>query len=191
MGQLSCRNRNVKQVHVLLLGLDWAGKSTVLYKLKHAQDFTTLPTIGFNVEMIEVEDGPPITVWDIGGQEKMRPTWSLHCEEADGLVYVVDSTDQQRLKDSCKEFKHILSNEHLKNVPVLILANKQDAPGALNAEDITRMFKVHKLCSSRSWYVQPCCALTGQGLAEAFAKLTSFLKSHRKSRDTLAFFKQK
>ncbi|XP_048201981.1 ADP-ribosylation factor-like protein 14 [Perognathus longimembris pacificus] len=191
MGQLSSKNRNAQQVHVLLLGLDSAGKSTLLYKLKHAKDFTTIPTIGFNVEMVEVESGPALTVWDIGGQEKMRPTWSLHCEDADGLVYVVDSTDQRRLQDSREEFKHILKNEHIRHVPVVILANKQDVPGALSAEDVTRGLQVPKLCSSRSWYVQPCCALSGEGLAEAFHRLATFLQGRRKARDTLALFKQK
>nr|XP_004652437.1 ADP-ribosylation factor-like protein 14 [Jaculus jaculus] len=191
MGLLSSKNQNAKQAHVLLLGLDSAGKSTLLYKLKLAENVCTMPTIGFNVEMIHLEGDLPLTVWDVGGQEKMRAAWGCYCEDADGLLYVVDSTDQQRLEDSRKEFKHILQNEHIRNVPVVVLANKQDVPGALSAEDITRMFRVKKLCSDRSWYVQPCCAITGDGLAEGFRKLSAFLKSRTKSRDTLAFFKQK
>lgn len=192
MGLLNSKNPKIKQAHILLLGLDSAGKSTLLYKLKLAKDITTMPTIGFNVEMIELESSLLLTVWDVGGQEKMRTVWSYYCENADGLVYVVDSTDQERLEDSRKEFERILKNEHIKNVPVVLLANKQDVPGALTAEDITRMFKVKKLCSDRNWYVQPCCALTGDGLTEGFRKLTGFVKSHIKSRgDTLAFFKQK
>nr|XP_005546315.2 ADP-ribosylation factor-like protein 14 isoform X2 [Macaca fascicularis] len=146
---------------------------------------------GFNVEMIELERSLSLTVWDVGGQEKMRTVWGCYCENTDGLVYVVDSTDKQRLEESRRQFEHILKNEHIKNVPVVLLANKQDMPGALTAEDITRMFKVKKLCSDRNWYVQPCCALTGDGLAQGFRKLTGFVKSHMKSRgDTLAFFKQ-
>uniref|UniRef100_A0A8C9PFD2 ADP-ribosylation factor-like protein 14 n=1 Tax=Spermophilus dauricus TaxID=99837 RepID=A0A8C9PFD2_SPEDA len=157
MGLLSSKNSKIKQAYVLLLGLDSAGKSTLLYKLKLATDITTMPTIGFNVEMIELESSLLLTVWDVGGQEKMRTVWSYYCENADGLVYVVDSTDQQRLEVSRKE-----------------------------------IFKVKKLCSDRNWYVQPCCALTGDGLIEGFRKLTGFMKSHIKSRgDTLAFFKQK
>ncbi|XP_005393181.1 PREDICTED: ADP-ribosylation factor-like protein 14 [Chinchilla lanigera] len=188
MGLLSSKT---KQAHILLLGLDSAGKSTLLYRLKLAKDVTTIPTIGFNVEMIQLDSSFSLTVWDVGGQDKMRAAWSYYCENTDGLVYVVDSTDQQRLDVSRREFKHILKNEHIKNVPIVILANKQDVPGALTAEDITRMFKVKKLCSDRNWYVQPCCALTGDGLTEGFRKLTGFVKSHMKSRDTLAFVQQK
>ncbi|EAW78629.1 ADP ribosylation factor like GTPase 14 [Homo sapiens] len=191
MGSLGSKNPQTKQAQVLLLGLDSAGKSTLLYKLKLAKDITTIPTIGFNVEMIELERNLSLTVWDVGGQEKMRTVWGCYCENTDGLVYVVDSTDKQRLEESQRQFEHILKNEHIKNVPVVLLANKQDMPGALTAEDITRMFKVKKLCSDRNWYVQPCCALTGEGLAQGFRKLTGFVKSHMKSRgDTLAFFKQ-
>ncbi|XP_008567646.1 PREDICTED: ADP-ribosylation factor-like protein 14 [Galeopterus variegatus] len=191
MGLQSSKNPQTKQARILLLGLDSAGKSTLLYKLKLGKDITTIPTIGFNVEMIKMEKSLSLTVWDVGGQEKMRTFWGCYYENTDGLMYVVDSTDKQRLEDSRREFEHILKNEHIKNVPVVLLANKQDVPGALTAEDITRMFKVKKLCSDRNWYVQPCCAITGDGLIEGFRKLTGFVKSHLKSRgDALAFFKQ-
>lgn len=107
MGLLSSKNPKAKQARILLLGLDSAGKSTLLYKLKLAKDFVTVPTIGFNVEMIEVEKSLWITVWDVGGQEKMRAVWRYYCENTDGLLYVVDSTDKQRLEDSRREFEHI------------------------------------------------------------------------------------
>lgn len=191
MGLSSSKNPKVQQAQILLLGLDSAGKSTILYKLKLAKDIVTMPTVGFNVEMLELGKSLSFTVWDVGGQEKMRAMWGCYCEHAHGLVYVVDSTDQQRLEASRREFEHILKNEHMKNVPVVLLANKQDKLGALTAEDITRLFKVKKLCSDRNWYVQPCCATTGDGLAEGFRKLTEFVKSYMKSRaDTFAFFKQ-
>ncbi|XP_045707602.1 ADP-ribosylation factor-like protein 14 [Phyllostomus hastatus] len=191
MGLLSSKNPKVKQAQILLLGLDSAGKSTLLYKLKLVEDTVTLPTVGFNVEMIELEKSLSLTVWDVGGQKKMRTVWDCYCERTDGLVYVVDSADKQRLQDSRREFKRILKNEHIKNVPVVLFANKQDVPGALTAEDITRMFRVKKLCCDRSWYVQPCCALTGDGLAEGLGKLAEFVRSRVKSRaDTSAFFKQ-
>nr|XP_003416176.2 ADP-ribosylation factor-like protein 14 [Loxodonta africana] len=191
MGLLSSKSSKVKQAQILLLGLDSAGKSTLLYQLKLAQSVVTIPTIGFNVEMIQLEKSLLLTVWDVGGQEKMRTVWDYYCENTDGLVYVVDSADKRRLEDSRREFEHILKNEHIKNVPVILLANKQDIPGAFTAEDITRIFKVKKLCCDRNWFVQPCCAITGVGLTEGFRKLTGFVKSHVKSTgDTLAFFKQ-
>ncbi|EDL01263.1 ADP-ribosylation factor-like protein 14 [Mus musculus] len=192
MGLLNSKNPQSKQAHILLLGLDSAGKSTLLYRLKFAETLSTIPTIGFNVEMVQLQSSLTLTVWDVGGQEKMRTVWDCYCENAQGLMYVVDCSEgKKRLEDSRKEFKHILKNEHIKNTPVVILANKQDLPGALSAEDITRMFKVKKLCSNRNWYVQPCCAVTGEGLDDGFRKLTEFLKSYRRTRETLAIFKQK
>ncbi|KAM4887410.1 ADP-ribosylation factor-like protein 14 [Thomomys bottae] len=191
MGQLSSRNRDVQQVHVVLLGLDWAGKSTLLYQLKQAQAVTTSPTIGFNVEMIQVGRSPLLTVWDIGGQEKMRPTWGLHCQEADGLVFVVDSSDQRRLAAAREELRHVLMDEHTRHVPVLILANKQDLPGALSAEEVARAFRMSRLCGDRSWYVQPCCAVTGEGLAEGFGRLVALLPGGRQSRGAADSFQQK
>ncbi|KAG8512481.1 ADP-ribosylation factor-like protein 14 [Galemys pyrenaicus] len=174
---MSSKSAKVQETRILLLGLDSAGKSTLLYKLKLARDIVTTPTIGFNVEMIELEKSLPLTVWDVGGQEKMRRVWKYYCENTDGLLYVVDSTDKQRIEDARREFEHILKNEYIKNVPVVLFANKQDVPGALTAEEITRMFKVKKLCSDRNWYVQPCCATTGEGLVEGLRKLTGFVKA--------------
>lgn len=188
MGLLNSKDPKVKQAQILLLGFDSAGKSTLLYKLKLAEDTVTLPTVGFNVEMIEVGKSLSLTVWDVGGQEKMRSVWGCYCERTDGLVYVVDSADKQRLQDSRREFERILKNEHMKNVPVLLFANKQDVPGALTAEDITGMFRVKKLCGDRSWYVQPCCALTGDGLAEGLGKLAEFVRGRAAS--SSAFFRQ-
>ncbi|XP_072474691.1 ADP-ribosylation factor-like protein 14 isoform X1 [Notamacropus eugenii] len=186
-----CKPSKVKHARVLLLGLDFSGKSTILYKLKQAKDFMTIPTIGFNVEMIEMEKNIHLTVWDVGGQLHMRDLWSHYCENIDVLVYVVDSTDHRHLEDSRREFELLLKNEHIRSVPVLLLANKQDLPGAFTAEDITRKFKMNKNCGDRDWYVQPCCATSGDGLTEGFHKVTEFIKSYRKSAQaTLAFFKQ-
>lgn len=189
MGPWSSKGAEPQSARILLLGLDMAGKSTLLYQLKLARLMTTLPTVGFNVETVEWGRRLHLTVWDVGGQEKMRGVWDCFCDDADGLLYVVDSADPQRLEASRKALERLLQNDHLKHVPVVLLANKQDVPGALSAEDITRKFRVQKLCSDRSWYVQPCSAVTGDGLAQGFQKLMAFVKSYRKTRDALAFFK--
>lgn len=177
-----------KQARILLLGLDAAGKSTVLYKFKFKEPFSTIPTVGFNVEMIQTEKRLQLTIWDVGGQEKLRSLWCYYFENTDGLVYVVDSTNKATLDESKKEFQRILQNELIKNVPVVLLANKQDIPGALDAEEITRKFNMKRYCSDRDWYVQPCCAISGQGLAEAFSKVSEFVKKSKQ--DTINFTKQ-
>ncbi|KAG9494136.1 ADP-ribosylation factor-like protein 14 [Eleutherodactylus coqui] len=188
MGISASIHSKVKQARILLLGLDAAGKSTVLYKFKFKEPFTTIPTVGFNVETIQTEKHLQLTIWDVGGQEKLRSFWCYYFENTDGLVYVVDSTNKQTLDESRRQFQFILQNELVKNVPVVILANKQDLPGALNADEITRKFNMKKYCCDRDWYVQPCCAITGQGLAEAFNKVTEFMK--RSKDEAIRFSKQ-
>ncbi|XP_025961511.1 ADP-ribosylation factor-like protein 14 [Dromaius novaehollandiae] len=190
MGLHNTKDSKVKQGNILMLGLDSAGKSTLLYKLKYNDVFLTIPTIGFNVDMIETEKDFSLTFWDVGGQQEMRRLWCNFLENADGLLYVVDSSDKQRLEESKKEFELILKNEFIKSVPVVLLANKQDLPGAVNAEEVTRRFNMKKYCSDRNWYVQPCCAITGEGLSEALQRLTVFVKNHRRSKDTSTIFKQ-
>ncbi|KAM9378668.1 ADP-ribosylation factor-like protein 14 [Phaethornis superciliosus] len=190
MGLQNTKHPKLKQANILMLGLDSAGKSTLLYKFRYNDVFLTIPTIGFNVDMIEIEKDFTLTFWDVGGQEKMRQVWCHFLEDTDGLLYVVDSSDKQRLEESKKEFAFVLKNECLKSVPVVVLANKQDLPGALNAEEITRRFHIKKYCSDRNWYVQPCCAIRGEGLSEALQRLTAFAKQHRRSKETSTVFKE-
>ncbi|XP_010164713.1 ADP-ribosylation factor-like protein 14 [Antrostomus carolinensis] len=190
MGLQNTKHSKIKQANILMLGLDSAGKSTLLYKFKCNEVFLTIPTIGFNVDMIETGKDLTLTFWDVGGQQKMRQVWCNFLENTDGLLYVVDSADKRRLEESKKEFEVVLKNEFIKNVPVVVLANKQDLPGALNAEEITRRFNVKKYCSDRNWYVQPCCALTGEGLSEALQTLTAFAKHYSRSKETSMVFKE-
>ncbi|NXQ20156.1 ARL14 protein, partial [Peucedramus taeniatus] len=181
---------SVKGANILMLGLDSAGKSTLLYKFRSKDVFITMPTIGFNVDMIEAGKDFTLTFWDVGGQKKMRELWSNFLEDAGGLLYVVDSSDKRRLEESRREFELILKNESMKNVPVVVLANKQDLPGALNAEEITRKLKMKKYCSDRNWYVQPCCAITGEGLAEALQRVATFARQYKKSKETFITLKE-
>ncbi|NXE13283.1 ARL14 protein, partial [Lophotis ruficrista] len=190
MGLQNTKHAKAKQANILMLGLDSAGKSTLLYKFKYNDVFLTIPTIGFNVDMIETGKNFTLTFWDVGGQQKMRQAWCNFLENTDGLLYVVDSSDKRRLEESKKEFELILKNDFLKSVPVIMLANKQDLPGALNAEEITRRFHMKKYCSDRNWYVQPCCAITGEGLSEALQRLTAFAKQYSRSKETSTIFKE-
>ncbi|OXB69655.1 UNVERIFIED_CONTAM: hypothetical protein H355_012009 [Colinus virginianus] len=190
MGLQSTKHSRVKQANILMLGLDSAGKSTLLYKLKSDEAFLTIPTIGFNVDMIETGKGFTLIVWDVGGQQKMRQSWCNFLEDAEGLLYVVDSSDKQRLEESKREFELLLKSESIKNVPVVVLANKQDLPGALNAEEITRRFHMKKHCCDRNWYVQPCCAVTGEGLPEALQRLTAFAKHYSRCKEISVSFKE-
>ncbi|NWH39666.1 ARL14 protein, partial [Chloropsis hardwickii] len=190
MGLQNAKPSSVKRANIVMLGLDFAGKSTLLYKFRYKDNFLTVRTIGFNVDMIEVGKDFTLTFWDVGGQKKMREFWSNFLEDTSGLLYVVDSFDKQRLEESRREFELILKNESIKNVPVVVLANKQDLSGALNAEEITRRFKMKKYCSDRNWYVQPCCATTGEGLAEALQRVATFARQYSKSKETFITLKE-
>ena len=77
-----------------------------------------------------------MNVWDIGGQKAIRPYWKNYFENTDGLVYVVDSSDEVRLKECSEELQNLLGEENLLNVPMLVFANKQDLQFALDAEEV-------------------------------------------------------
>lgn len=85
-----------KQMRILMVGLDAAGKTTILYKLKLGEIVTTIPTIGFNVETVEYKN-ICFTVWDVGGQDKIRPLWRHYFQNTQGLIFVVDSNDRERI----------------------------------------------------------------------------------------------
>lgn len=167
------------QVHVLLLGLDDAGKSTLLYKLKHNAAVSTVPTVGFNVEMLEARKNRKsiaVTLWDVGGQGRMREHWPEFHGDAAAVVFVVDSAAQERTGEACRELEATLRSEQLRGRPLILLANKQDVQGALTATEIKDLFSLKKICSGRDWFVQPCSATTGFGVEEAFRRVVQLVK---------------
>ncbi|XP_013923425.1 PREDICTED: ADP-ribosylation factor-like protein 14 isoform X3 [Thamnophis sirtalis] len=154
MGLINSTQLKIKEAQIIMLGLDSSGKSTLLYKLKCNEVFLTEPTVGFNVEMIKTSKDMTLTIWDVGGQQKMRTAWDNYLEDTDCLVYVVDSSDKRHLEESKKELELILRHDSIKNVPVVVLANKQDLPGALSAEEVTEKLNMKKQCQN-----QNCCLL--------------------------------
>ncbi|XP_028986804.1 ADP-ribosylation factor-like protein 14 [Betta splendens] len=179
MGQ---RGSTQPEVRVLILGLDNAGKSTLLYRLKHRASACTVPTIGFNVEMLEARrNRKPIalTLWDVGGQGKMREHWpSFHADTA-AVVFVVDSSDRGRLNEARRELENTLRSEQLRERPLVLLANKQDVCGALTVTELKDKFNLRKICFDRDWFVQPCSASTGFGVEEAFGRIVQMVKLPR------------
>ncbi|KAL6104523.1 arl14 [Pungitius sinensis] len=164
---------------VLLLGLDDAGKSTLLYKLKHNACVGTVPTIGFNVEMFEARKNRKniaVTLWDVGGQRKMREHWPSFYQDVAAVVFVVDSSGRQRLEEARRELENTLRSEHLRGRPLVVVANKQDVDGALTVTEIKDMFDLKKICSDRDWFIQPCSASTGFGVEEAFRRVVQMVK---------------
>ncbi|XP_042863809.1 ADP-ribosylation factor-like [Penaeus japonicus] len=168
MGILLSRILNLlqssKSCRILMVGLDAAGKTTVLYKLKLGEVVSTIPTIGFNVETVEYKN-ISFTVWDVGGQAKLRPLWRHYYQNTTAIIYVVDSSDQERIKEAREELEAVLESEEVAGVPLLVMANKQDLPGALSVPQVSEGLNLQQ--QSRPWYVQPTCAITSEGVYEA------------------------
>ncbi|TIB61694.1 hypothetical protein E3P78_02682 [Wallemia ichthyophaga] len=125
-----------KECRILMLGLDAAGKTTIIYRLQLGEVIQTIPTIGFNVESIDY-NGLKLNVWDLGGQTSIRPYWRCYYANTQAIIYVVDSTDTERLPTSRSELITMLSEDELKDAKLLVLANKQDSPDALPASEVS------------------------------------------------------
>lgn len=169
------------EARILMLGLDAAGKTTILYKLKLNETVSSIPTIGFNVETVTPVKGVTFTVWDVGGQDKIRPLWKHYFNNTEGLVYVVDSSDRARINESRDELKWILDSDEMRGVPVVVLANKQDLPNALPPSEVGTRLGLNQM-RSRDWYIQGTCAVNGDGLFEGMHELARLVKDFKKSR---------
>ncbi|KAG5244632.1 hypothetical protein IMY05_005G0005200 [Salix suchowensis] len=160
-----------KEMRILMVGLDAAGKTTILYKLKLGEIVTTIPTIGFNVETVEYKN-ISFTVWDVGGQDKIRPLWRFYFQNTQGLIFVVDSNDRDRVVEARDELHRMLNEDELRDAVLLVFANKQDLPNAMNAAEITDKLGLHSL-RQRHWYIQSTCATSGDGLYEGLDWLSN------------------
>ncbi|KAM7002207.1 ADP-ribosylation factor 4-like [Tautogolabrus adspersus] len=164
-----------RQMRILMVGLDAAGKTTILYKLKLGEIVTTIPTIGFNVETVEYKN-ISFTVWDVGGQDKIRPLWRHYFQNTQGLIFVVDSNDKERAREAADELSKMLSEDELKDAALLVFANKQDLPNALSVNEITEKLGLSSL-RNRTWQVQATCATQGNGLYEGLDWLSQELST--------------
>ena len=113
-----------KEMRILMLGLDNSGKTSILYRLKLGQPKKTIPTIGFNVETLEYKS-IAFTVWDVGGQEKLRSLWRHYYANTQALIFVVDSSDRARIQEAAEELHRLIKEEELHDALLLVFANKQ------------------------------------------------------------------
>ena len=112
--------------------------------------------------ILQTQDGFKLNVWDIGGQKAIRPYWKNYYDNTDGMVFVVDSSDEERLNECVEELNALLVEEGLAKVPLLVYANKQDLQFALEAEEILTQLKLMEI-QNRTWNIQACSALTKEG----------------------------
>ena len=166
---------------VTIVGLDSAGKTTILYQLHKGVHIDTEPTLGFNVEVIE-HNGLRLTMWDLGGQAKIRSCWSKYFLQANAVIFVVDSADTTRFDEAKTELKNMLANMDLRDIPLLIYANKQDNPLAKNVSEIERMLDLGSEDGKRARHVQAANGKTGEGLKEGLDWLAQELKARKKTK---------
>ncbi|KAG2389171.1 hypothetical protein C9374_014571 [Naegleria lovaniensis] len=191
-----------RQMRILILGLDNAGKTTIVKKLKNQPLDEISPTLGFNIDTIyyekeSKENQSPngnntfkVNFWDIGGQKSIRSYWRNYFENTDGLIWVIDSADTDRLEDCKRELNLLLGEEKLAGASLLILANKSDLDNALSVNDIAQFLGLERLSqtteksllsnqatnelifeeksskTTRHIHVERCSAITGEGIAK-------------------------
>ncbi|KAL7630842.1 UNVERIFIED_CONTAM: hypothetical protein RMT77_018872 [Armadillidium vulgare] len=169
-------NKTDTNCRILMVGLDKAGKTTILYHLKNGEIPTTIPTLGYNDEIISYKNRN-FNVFDIGGLESIRPLWNLYIFDKNfqALIYVIDCSEPSRFEEAKTEFHKLLENSKAHSWPILVYANKQDLPEAVSPEVITEYFDLMSL-GSRPWHVQPTCAINLSGVEEGLDWLASNVK---------------
>ena len=165
-----------RETRILMLGLDAAGKTTVLYKLKLGEHVTTIPTIGFNTETIKYKN-LNMNVWDVGGQDRIRPLWKHYFHNPQGLIFVVDSNDVSRIDESRDVLHTLLEEDELRDTILLVYANKQDLPNAIKPQELSNKLHLHTI-TNRQWQVQGCCATTRDGIYEGLNWLADQINKH-------------
>lgn len=172
------RSSPEQELRILLLGLDNAGKTTLLKSLA-SEDVTHItPTQGFNIKSVQSE-GFKLNVWDIGGQRKIRPYWRNYFENTDVLIYVIDSADRKRFDETGEELSELLAEEKLLGVPVLIFANKQDLMNSARASEIAEGLNLHTI-RDRGWHIQACSAVNGEGVKDGLNWISKNIQKKKK-----------
>ncbi|XP_015263997.1 PREDICTED: putative ADP-ribosylation factor-like protein 5C [Gekko japonicus] len=174
MGQVFAKLLSIfgsREHKVIIIGLDNAGKTTILYQFLMNEVVHTSPTIGSNVEEIVLRK-THFLMWDIGGQESLRSTWNTYYSNTEFVILVIDSTDRERLTVTKEELYKMLAHEDLRNAAVLIFANKQDVKNSMSTSEISKFLTLSSI-KDHPWHIQGCCALTGEGLPAGLEWMTS------------------
>ena len=163
---------------VLMLGLDEAGKTTLLYRIRLGETISSVPTIGFNVETLTF-DSMKLAIWDVGGKPNMRPLWRHYADNTAALIFVVDSGNREKVIESGQVLHDFLKEreEELKDTILLVFANKQDMGIAttVSVAEVTELLWLNQL-HGRTWYCTGCSAVLGQGINEGLTWLVQELR---------------
>lgn len=155
-----------------MLGLDAAGKTSLLYRMKLGEVVATIPTIGFYVETV-THKNITLTCWDVGGRTKVRALYRHYISGAEAFIFVVDSIDRDRIEIARDELRQAFDLEDDdQNAAMLVLANKQDLPRAMSISEMTDKLQLNSI-RDRPWYIQGCSATTGDGVFEGLDWIAS------------------
>lgn len=169
--------KSERKAKILILGLDAAGKTTLMKRM-NTQEFEAnlKPTIGQNIDSFSFNDWR-ITSVDVAGQKQFRFLWEVHYPGCSAVIFVIDAADIERLPEARDILRtHVFNNHYLEHVPLLILANKQDLPGAIEAPMLIQLLGLHMELKNQTFAVFDCSALNGKGVAEAFSWLIDQLE---------------
>ncbi|KAF2143432.1 uncharacterized protein K452DRAFT_286260 [Aplosporella prunicola CBS 121167] len=156
-----------KEMRILMLGLDNAGKTTIVKKIMNEDVNSVSPTLGFIIKTIDY-DGYKLNIWDVGGQKTLRTYWKNYFEKTDTLIWVVDATDRERIDDCRRELKGLLLEERLMGASLLVFKNKSDVPGAMSDDEIRQGLELEAI-TTHKWTIKACSAMTGLNLEEGLA----------------------
>ncbi len=164
------RAKKDRLIKVSWLGLDRAGKTTLIKRIIHG-DFdenTNIRTMGMNVEEISTKDNIRMICWDLGGQETFRDAlWHQYLKGSMGVIYVIDAADRERFPLAKKElWYHVIENPMVKKIPILILANKQDLDDVASPGEVARAMGLH-MVMNHSYAIFPTSAASGFNVSEA------------------------
>eukprot|EP00796_Vickermania_ingenoplastis_P011245 gene11245-7813_t len=175
-----------KKIRVLILGLDNAGKTSILYRLHLGNVVSTVPTVGFNLETVQYKN-VSFEVWDLGGQTGIRPYWRCYYSDTDAIIYVVDSADKDRMGVAKQELFALLDEDELKRSFLLVFANKQDLDTAASEAEVASNLGVASI-TNRTWKITKSSAKTGEGLAEGMDWLVDQLRNSGMLSVVIIFF---
>ncbi|KAL4956784.1 ADP-ribosylation factor family-domain-containing protein [Aspergillus filifer] len=153
-----------KEMRILMLGLDNAGKTTIVKQIMREDVTTVSPTLGFIIKTIDF-DGYQLNIWDVGGQKTLRSYWKNYFEKTDTLVWVVDATDRLRVEDCRDELAGLLLEERLMGASLLVFLNKTDVEGCMTQDEVRQNLQLDAI-KTHKWTILPCSAITGKNLHE-------------------------